>query len=465
MLDGFGQAPVCIELDLDSYDGPWTHVERFRGRSGWLVVAEACLSSATADWPTSVVAACDEYGEPISGFMAPNLLACACSLPEPCDEYPPDELNDLLDEAAEALKRQWLRDTNTSLARLAEAAADHVSALEAQTRLEVDELDHRIADLRRRRRMPGIPDAARDVFHDAIIAFELDRETAVDRLADRRAQMRRAVEEEERAIIGRTAVQVSIDPLYYVSWSAASRPSEERHIARDQARRCAAYVPGSSYDPERVDRAKIDAALRDGVLQLEDGRLSLRPVKPVEPVKPGPQFSCLALADDTPNEPAESAIVTGSPQVDVECAVNGKRRIEIMELRRQLAAAETTGRKFFTGSQKYARNQQQRAFLAERIAELEGRGAQLEQGSNLGDHAVATAAALKTRATPAEDILAQERRSVMHHIAIVEQDRRRFMSGSAAYRRRASQAEVLRARLAEIDERIAATTTQAKAGS
>ena len=65
MLDGFGQAPVCLELDLDSYEGPWAHVERFRGRSGWLVVAEARVSTAGAEW-TSLPAAAAPSSEVVA---------------------------------------------------------------------------------------------------------------------------------------------------------------------------------------------------------------------------------------------------------------------------------------------------------------------------------------------------------------------------------------------------------------
>jgi len=75
MLDGFGFYPLRIEIDLDSYDGPWTHVARFRNRSGWLLVAQAIVSidhGEVASYP--VVVACDEYGEPVPDFMAPNLL-------------------------------------------------------------------------------------------------------------------------------------------------------------------------------------------------------------------------------------------------------------------------------------------------------------------------------------------------------------------------------------------------------
>lgn len=43
MFAEFGQAPLCLELDIDSYDGPWQHVSRFRRGTGWLMVAKCTI--------------------------------------------------------------------------------------------------------------------------------------------------------------------------------------------------------------------------------------------------------------------------------------------------------------------------------------------------------------------------------------------------------------------------------------
>ena len=253
MLHGFGQAPVCLELDLDSYDGPWTHVERFRGRSGWLVVAEAQVSTADADWTTTLVAACDDYGEPVPYFMAPNLLACACSHPQPCREYPPDALDHLLDVAARELQLGWLRENNVGLLNLSRAGTERVASLETATRAAVDDADRRIADLRRRRRMPGVSPHAIGVFNEAITAIEVDREIALHRLADQRAQMRRAVKEEELALLRRSRVRVTWEPLYHVSWTAAGRVGEDELAVRDHVAN-SRYRAGAFAHNERQGR-------------------------------------------------------------------------------------------------------------------------------------------------------------------------------------------------------------------
>lgn len=253
MLDGFGQAPVCLELDLDSYEGPWTHVERFRGRSGWLVVAETQVSTAGAGWTTTLVAACDDYGEPVPHFMAPNLLACACSHPQPCHELPPDELDGLLDDAAHELRLGWLRENNAGLLNLSRAGAERVAALEATTRAAVDAADFQIADLRRRRRMLGVSPHAIAVLNEAIIAIEVDREAALHRLTEQRRQVRRAVEEEELALLRRTSVRVTWEPLYHVSWSAAGRVGEDELAVRDHVAN-ARYRAGMFAHNERQGR-------------------------------------------------------------------------------------------------------------------------------------------------------------------------------------------------------------------
>lgn len=233
MLDGFGQAPVCIELDLDSYDGPWTHVERFRGRSGWLTVAEAELTTAGAGWTTTLVAACDDYGEAVPHFMAPNLLACACSHPQPCREFPPDELDELLAEAAHELRLGWVRENHRGLLNLACAGAERVAALEVAARAAVDEADRRIGDLRRRRRMPGVSPHAIGIFNEAIVSVEIDREAALHRLADERDRVRRAIASDELALLRRSNVTVTWEIMYHVSWSAAGRIGEDELAARD----------------------------------------------------------------------------------------------------------------------------------------------------------------------------------------------------------------------------------------
>ncbi|NBB40109.1 MULTISPECIES: hypothetical protein [Sphingomonadaceae] len=343
MLYGFGSAPVCVELDLDSYDGPWTHVERFRGRSGWLVVAEAEVMSDGTGCMTSIVAACDDHLEAVPTFMAPNLLACACSLPVECDEYPPDELDDLLAEAARELKLRWLRDNNAALAKLTDAALTKIGELEGRARRDIDGLDYRIADLRRRRRMSGVTDAARDILEETILAMEHQRDAITERLARRRAQLRLTVDREERVLIARARVNVAVEPLYFVRWSAGARPNEDWELAREQSRRFSSYMPGSLFDPNRTpSHRNVEAALSTTAAR----RPSVPVPPPVVPVK-------IRKADH--------------PDVCNDL------KMEREQLSAELSAHERRGAQREDGSRKFIRYGERRRALIAEIANLDRR--------------------------------------------------------------------------------------------
>ncbi|QKS00129.1 hypothetical protein F9288_11175 [Sphingomonas sp. CL5.1] len=359
MLDGFGQAPVCLELDLDSYDGPWTHVERFRGRSGWLVVAEACLVSEDDEWTTTIVAACDDYGDTVPVFMAPNLMACACSLPAHCDELPPDELDDLLDEAAHELQLQWLRDSNVALARLAQAAADGIAAIENQAKAALEILDRQIMDLQRRRRMLSLSDHARSVFDDAIVSLEVEREIAMDDLSAKRQRARTAIEREELALINRAAVRVTVEPLYHVRWSAQARMTEEMEWAQIYASRRTDYHPLSLRGGD-----DIQVRLTGG---LDDLSPPSRPVKARQKTAAHPLDTELraALAQTRPTQEEDETPV--KTQSDATKNANGARS----RLLSELALLERSGARKMGGRDPYKLYSERRAELLGKVALLD----------------------------------------------------------------------------------------------
>lgn len=412
MLHGFGQAPVCLELDLDSYDGPWTHVERFRGQSGWLVVAEAHVSAGDDEWTTSIVAACDDHGDRVPAFMAPNLAACACSLPAPCNEIPPDALEELLGEAAHELKLKWLRDGNAALARLAESTAEQIAVAESRTRAVIEEIDRRIADLQRRRRMLGMADAARAVFHDAIVAFELEREMETEQLTAQQRRMRRAIDNEERALIRRTGVHVTVEPLYHVRWSAAARFSEEVEWARTQAGRRSDFHPyalcsrvdellmgrpmsavdnvpqtlSAGRRGRSVARNDLDAELRVALARTAMARAAAKaaetdayvdddasrveappPSRTVEVEKLEDRATTFASIETS----VPSTIRISTPVATTFPAASGKLRLERETLSNQLAELEIMGHKFLNGSPKFKRIRDLRDELAARIRTLD----------------------------------------------------------------------------------------------
>ncbi len=233
MLAEFGQAPVCLELDLNSYDGPWTHVERFRARSGWLMVADACLTSGQHEHETSVVVACDEWGEPVPSFMAPNLLACACSFPMPCSDYPPDELEELLRLEGRELKRRWLRENNMHLSRLHSHGTDEIAILEGRAARDVDSIDKQIADIRRRRRLSGVSESHRRFFDETIVELEQSQDAVVAQLTADRAVIRHRMEQAESDLIAQSRIKIEFRPAYQVNWFVRPERDEVADMVDD----------------------------------------------------------------------------------------------------------------------------------------------------------------------------------------------------------------------------------------
>ena len=226
MLDGFGCYPLCIEIDLDSYDGSWTHVARFRNRSGWLLVARATVSVdwvEVADYP--IVVACDEYGEAIPDFMAPNLLACACSIPQLCDDFPPEELELQMGEQRNAIRKQWMRDTYSEFAALDEQASRDIENVEGEVAAKLRVADRQIADLGRRRRMLDVNDDARSIFDAVIAEIETYQDSLVEWLAVRRDELRKHYEALEKKLSRKVRPHIAIEPLYQVSWIDGGRRS------------------------------------------------------------------------------------------------------------------------------------------------------------------------------------------------------------------------------------------------
>lgn len=218
MLDGFGQAPVCIELNLDSYDGPPSHVARFRNRRGWVMVAEATLTADGKRHPISLVVGCDEWGEEIPAWQAAHLLDCACSMPQPCDEYAPAVLEAIVQREGGEAKRRWLRENDHALHTLAETVEANVAAEERRAHALIDRTLTVIDDLRRRRRSPLLTADNRVAIDEAISSLEIGIEAALHNLGGERDRLRAAAAARERELLRRGAIRIEIEPGYIVSW-------------------------------------------------------------------------------------------------------------------------------------------------------------------------------------------------------------------------------------------------------
>lgn len=220
MFPEFGQAPLCLDLDLDSYEGPVSHVAAFRGRSGWLMAARATVQSAHDLLRQVLVAACDDRDNPIPARRAIHLTQCRWQALDQCAERPPPVLDDLLCEAEGELYARWQREANADLAGLVDRTAAHIAALDARTRARAHAAERQIADLQRRRRSPAATPAARAALSAVIADIEAENDAAVAASALMRAQWRREAEAQEEALWQRGDLLIEVEPLWCVRWSA-----------------------------------------------------------------------------------------------------------------------------------------------------------------------------------------------------------------------------------------------------
>ena len=258
MFEGIGLAPVCVTLDFDTYDGPWTHVERFRRSSGWITAVRATIQSEHDILSTRLIAACDDRGNPIESWRAANLTHCEWSELAECDEHPPEVLDDLLCEEEGAFYARWQREMNTDLAALWERAQRRIETLEAKATLRSQMLQSQIADLRRRRRMTGVTTDTQIAINAIIADIEAEYDTAIAQLTGRRAQLRREVDFSEEALWQRSDILIEFDPVYTVRWTSGQMRPECEHA---RVWRCGAFYSSSRTTGSRSDQDEPTAVL------------------------------------------------------------------------------------------------------------------------------------------------------------------------------------------------------------
>lgn len=216
-------APVCVRIDLESFSGPAHYLHRFRNGVGWLIMAHA----TEADGPREafIAAACDEFGHSHRSFQVAHLLDCAWSLPEPCDGYAPEELEEMLGDEHGALALRWLRADYRELRQADEASEVALASQEKQTKARIDRIDRHLADLRRRRRSQGMTGHNLATIDATIIELSdlRDRETAAFARA-RRALRAETAEMEERFLL-QSGLRVELEVTLIAHWRACvTRP-------------------------------------------------------------------------------------------------------------------------------------------------------------------------------------------------------------------------------------------------
>lgn len=236
MFAEFGPAPLCLELDFDSFDGPSHWVSRFRRMSGWMLVAKATIQSEHDILTAKLVAACDEQENPIPAFKALNLLHCDWINPTYCDELPPEVLDDLICEQEGELVRRWHREKNAGLAEAFEAQEQRIAELEGRVGLAIRQNEHRIAELRQRRRHPDATPEMRAVFAGIIGDLSDENDELVAEMAETREAIRVQAEAAEEALWSREDLLIEVETLHLIRWTAlaSAQPQTRSYFLADR---------------------------------------------------------------------------------------------------------------------------------------------------------------------------------------------------------------------------------------
>lgn len=270
MFPEFGQAPLCLHIDLDSYDGSWTHMAAFRGRGGWVTAARATIQSEHDLMRAVLLAACDDYENPLPAWRAAQLVSCDWSNLSECREMPPDLLDDLLCEEEGAFFARWQRSANTDLARLHDRAQHDLAAIDGQAAAAERRADREIRELQHRRRHPDASPDARAALDQLIAAIEADSDAALAMARERRAVLRRDIDAAEEALWDRSDVLIEVEPMWCVRWEAApARQSTRRPISRGGW-----YEPsGGGLAPMELPGDRLSRATRAGRFAVAGARI------------------------------------------------------------------------------------------------------------------------------------------------------------------------------------------------
>lgn len=240
MFEEFGQAPLSLELDLETYEGPSYHVAKFRDRTGWLMAARATIQSEHDLLSAKLVVACDESEEPILPHRTATLSQCGWRNLTYCDDQPPEILDELLCEEEGALYARWQRNMNKDLAVLAERVQQQIEQLEARAKARERIVERQLADLRRRRWMSTSVEH-RIALANIMTDIEAENDLAIGQLAEQRQALRRRAEAYEETLWQRTDVLIEVEPLFIVRWACPTVRAHQR------SRRGGYYESGTNY--------------------------------------------------------------------------------------------------------------------------------------------------------------------------------------------------------------------------
>lgn len=401
MLESFGLYPICLQIDLDSYEGDWRHVARFRNRNGWLLVAEAEIWSGDEQQATMpLIVGCDEWEEPIPSFIAANLLRCASSLPQLCDEFPPAILELLIEHERGEVRKRWLRESDAAIARIHESGQRAVRELEEDVDAQMRASDRLIVNLSRRRRMLPLDHPGRIAFAEAIADQEDWQAGMISWLADRRQELRGHYDAQERQASRGLRPRLKVDPLYVVNWHHAEAPADEALEAwADAIRNTQRWPPVGHAKLDLSDKQLAMLATIAGTPRRSVPKITAPPAAAAQPAAPRNRLIVnwaafrdnLGVSESTRLAPNPSLLLSNAAQnkpppvpEELQELESTSVRLPLPELDEDLlakraaliaqqAVLKTKGQKFFNGSRKSMVNRQRLDRVARQLAVLDRR--------------------------------------------------------------------------------------------
>jgi hypothetical protein len=272
MLAEFAHAAYELVIDLDSYEGPWTHVAAFQGQSGWLRVVRATIQSEHDLLSADLVVACDERENSIPSWKAAHLTECRWNKLLPCSTEPPDMIDSLIEKEEKAFYARWQREMNADVAAVALKATIAVEQMEAWYQLQARIIARQIRTLNQERLL-AISSEQRFRLRQAIIRLEAEEDDLAEEAARRRRQLRKQFAAEEEALWDRSDMLIELEPRCTVHWHGEASILHNRHevydrrpyraVTRQVSKYAVVAAPANTPAPERMPSASGLDELRE----------------------------------------------------------------------------------------------------------------------------------------------------------------------------------------------------------
>lgn len=323
-----GAMPYSVDAFIDSYHGPGWVKRRLRGRSGWLQVARAQLTTDVSDWTATLVAGITDDGAHLGKVASHAFIEMRTSGPQACYNDPPEELSELTEMLFwDFLGRCDLR--HLAMLEHAELNLDaRLTAEQARGEAVLSDAERHIADLRRRRRSPEATAEERLEIDERIAKMEERHGAASAWLVRHLAKLRDEGQAFEADIMAALENHGEYEELYTIHWVAHSQYDRvvDRPLLRELTRTGSLHGVTLQRRLTKEDLWEIAEAQRMRVTpravieptrrrEREPAAKAVRPRSPTKQLANGPgDFSVGALSPTNAalpaqKEPSDSDIV------------------------------------------------------------------------------------------------------------------------------------------------------------